>query len=431
MSETIIKIENLSKAYRLGVINHGMLYKDIQSWWARKRGKEDPHSKLGMYNREQLDGEDLFWALKDINLEVKQGDRIGIIGKNGAGKSTLLKVLSRVTAPTSGSVKVKGRIASLLEVGTGFHPELTGRENVYLNGAILGMTKTEISRKFDEIVDFAGIGKFIDTPVKRYSSGMYVRLAFAVAAHLEPEILIVDEVLAVGDIEFQKKALGKMEDVSRKDGRTILFVSHNLAAVTNLCNLGIVLEKGSIIFQGDAPSSVSHYTERFITNDITDKDNFNSRNTTVRFISGQILNTNGDRITSVSIFDSFYVEMVFFIGDKVNGIPVPNFHFKTGDGVYAFVVNANDVNEMVPGKYKARCKIPKCIFNEGVYTIGLAITEYLKNSLVVHFYEDNYLTLNVIDPIFENPYRYGYGGSIPGVLRPILEWDVKRIEGEE
>ena len=261
MSDTIIRIENLSKAYRLGVINHGMLYKDIQSWWARKRGKEDPHSRLDMYNKEQLDGEDRFWALKDINLEVKQGDRVGIIGKNGAGKSTLLKVLSRVTAPTTGKVNVKGRIASLLEVGTGFHPELTGRENVFLNGAILGMTKQEIGKKFDEIVDFAGIEKFIDTPVKRYSSGMYVRLAFAVAAHLEPEILVVDEVLAVGDAEFQKKAIGKMEDVSKGEGRTILFVSHNMGTIQQLCNRSILLHSGSINLDDKTSSVIDLYIQ--------------------------------------------------------------------------------------------------------------------------------------------------------------------------
>lgn len=243
MSDIVIKIENLSKQYRLGTINHGMLYKDIQSWWARKRGKEDPHSKLDMYNKEQIDGGDRFWALRDINFEVEQGDRVGIIGRNGAGKSTLLKILSLVTAPTSGSAKVKGRIASLLEVGTGFHPELTGRENVYINGAILGMKKGEIDRKFNEIVGFAGIEKFIDTPVKRYSSGMYVRLAFAVAAHLEPEILIVDEVLAVGDAQFQKKCLEKMGEFAN-EGRTVLFVSHNMAAIEALCNKAMILSEG-------------------------------------------------------------------------------------------------------------------------------------------------------------------------------------------
>jgi ABC-type polysaccharide/polyol phosphate transport system ATPase subunit len=241
----VIKVENLSKAYRLGEIGTGTIAKDLDRFWARMRGKEDPFLKIGEANdRSVKGGSDVVLSLNDINFEIEQGDAVGIIGRNGAGKSTLLKILSRVTAPTTGSVKVKGRIASLLEVGTGFHPELTGKENIFLNGAILGMRKAEIKRKFDEIVDFSGIERYIDTPVKRYSSGMYVRLAFAVAAYLESEILIVDEVLAVGDAEFQKKCLGKMDDVSKGEGRTILFVSHNMGAISTLCKSGIYLENG-------------------------------------------------------------------------------------------------------------------------------------------------------------------------------------------
>jgi lipopolysaccharide transport system ATP-binding protein len=244
MSDIAIKTEHLSKMYRLGVINNGTLFRDIQTWIALKRGKEDPHSKIGENKYHSDAGR--FWALKDLNLEIKQGDRVGIIGKNGAGKSTLLKLLSRITAPTEGTIKIKGKIASLLEVGTGFHGELTGRENIYLNGAILGMKKRHITEKMDEIIAFSGIEHHIDTPVKRYSSGMYVRLAFAVAAHLDSDILIADEVLAVGDTEFQKKALGKMQDLSTGQGRTVLFVSHNMVAVKNLCNCGVVLTKGYI-----------------------------------------------------------------------------------------------------------------------------------------------------------------------------------------
>ncbi|MBT4482739.1 MAG: ATP-binding cassette domain-containing protein [Candidatus Latescibacteria bacterium] len=257
MADTVIKIENLSKQYRLGVIGHGTLYKDIQSWWARLRSREDPNKKIMEHSGPGLDGE-RFWALKDISLEIEQGERIGIIGKNGAGKSTLLKILSRVTTPTKGLVKIKGRVASLLEVGTGFHQELTGRENVYLNGTILGMTRMEIRRKFDEIIEFADIEKFIDTPVKRYSSGMYVRLAFAVAAHLEPEILIVDEVLAVGDAAFQNKCLGKMQDVSRT-GKTVLFVSHNMTAISKLCNKTMVLNSGKSEYIGKTEDAITHY----------------------------------------------------------------------------------------------------------------------------------------------------------------------------
>jgi lipopolysaccharide transport system ATP-binding protein len=247
VSDTVIKVENLGKLYKLGEITTGTLSHDLKRWWASVRGKEDPFAKVGMVNDRTAKGtDDYVWALKDVNFEVKRGEALGIIGRNGAGKSTLLKLLSKVTSPTTGNIKVKGRLASLLEVGTGFHPELTGRENIFLNGAILGMTKAEIKSKFDEIVDFAGVEKYIDTPVKRYSSGMYVRLAFAVAAHLEPEILIVDEVLAVGDAEFQKKCLGKMDQVSHKDGRTILFVSHDMSAISTLTNRCILMEKGHI-----------------------------------------------------------------------------------------------------------------------------------------------------------------------------------------
>lgn len=259
----VIQIESLWKEYRLGMIGHGTLTHDLQSWWARLRGKEDPNSTirpLAKSQNKQSDGIQ-FWALNDVNLKVTQGEVLGIIGKNGAGKSTLLKILSRVTAPTKGCIKVKGRIASLLEVGTGFHPELTGRENIYLNGAILGMSKKEVNSKFDEIVDFSGVETFIDTPVKRYSSGMYVRLAFAVAAHLEPEILVVDEVLAVGDAEFQKKCLGKMNDVASQ-GRTVLFVSHNMAALGNLCKKAILLDRGRIVKEGLSNDIIDFYLNR-------------------------------------------------------------------------------------------------------------------------------------------------------------------------
>jgi lipopolysaccharide transport system ATP-binding protein len=254
--DIVIKVENLSKYYRLGVINNGTLFRDIQSWMARKRGKEDPHAKIGSKYDPTAEG---FWALKDLNFEIKKGDRIGIIGHNGAGKSTLLKLLSQITSPTEGNIKIRGRIASLLEVGTGFHPELTGRENIYMNGAILGMSHSEIDKKVNDIIEFSEIGEHIDTPVKRYSSGMYVRLAFAVAAHLDSEILIADEVLAVGDAAFQKKALGKMNELSSGQGRTVLFVSHNMAQVKNLCNKGIVLEKGQIIKTGDIDECIHFY----------------------------------------------------------------------------------------------------------------------------------------------------------------------------
>lgn len=260
MSNTVLKIENLSKQYRLGQVGTGTLSHDLNRWWHKVRGKEDPYALVGQTNdRSQKAESDYVWALKDINFEVKEGDVLGIIGKNGAGKSTLLKIISQITAPTTGSIRAKGRIASLLEVGTGMHPEMTARENIYLNGAILGMKKKEIDNKFDEILDFSGCTMYVDTPIKRFSSGMRVRLGFAVAAFLEPEILIVDEVLAVGDAEFQKKAIGKMQDISNNTGRTVLFVSHNMATVNKICKNSLLLEYGKIIKSGLTSEIIPYY----------------------------------------------------------------------------------------------------------------------------------------------------------------------------
>ena len=257
---TAIKVENLSKAYQLGQIGTGTISRDLERWWAKARGKEDPFLRIGEVNdRTVVSESNIVWSLRDLDFEIQEGVAVGIVGRNGAGKSTLLKLLSRVTAPTSGTIKARGRIASLLEVGTGFHPELTGKENIYLNGAILGMRRKEIDRKLTEIIDFSGVEKYIDTPVKKYSSGMYIRLAFAVAAHLESEILIVDEVLAVGDAEFQKKCLGKMKDVTRTQGRTVLFVSHNMAAVQQLCSQTIYLKNGMMVFQGGVSEGLKRY----------------------------------------------------------------------------------------------------------------------------------------------------------------------------
>ncbi|PQA94339.1 hypothetical protein B0A69_07665 [Chryseobacterium shigense] len=266
-----IKADNISKQYRLGQVGTGTLSHDLNRFWHKVRGKEDPYLKIGETNDRTTKGNSEYvWSLSDINFEIEQGSAVGIIGRNGAGKSTLLKILSKITKPTTGKIYTNGRIASLLEVGTGFHPEMTGRENVYLNGAILGMTRKEITRKFDEIVAFSGVERYIDTPVKRYSSGMYVRLAFAVAAHLESEILIVDEVLAVGDADFQKKCLGKMGDVTKGEGRTILFVSHNMAAVKQLCNTGILMKHGNIVDQG----GVNKIMENYIINELSPNSEF-------------------------------------------------------------------------------------------------------------------------------------------------------------
>lgn len=295
MSETIIKIDHVSKEYRLGAIGGGTLKGDLQSAWARFRGKEDPNAKLG---ETAHTGSDRFLALDDVSFEVKKGEALGIIGHNGAGKSTLLKLLSRVTAPTKGTISYNGRIASMLEVGTGFHPELTGRENVYLNGAILGMTKAEIDRKFDQIVEFAEMEKFIDTPVKRYSSGMYVKLAFAVAAHLDSEIMVMDEVLAVGDMKFQQKCLGKMGDAANEEGRTVLYVSHNMNTIRQLCTRCIVLDHGKVIFNGNVEEAIEVYMARNegdfqINYEYTDLQRPQKGNNKVQLLGAQILNAEG------------------------------------------------------------------------------------------------------------------------------------------
>lgn len=313
MSKVVIKADNISKQYRLGLVGTGTIKDDMKRWWHKLRGQEDPFLKIGEANDRSSKGtSDYVWSLQDINFEINQGDSVGIIGRNGAGKSTLLKILSQVTQPTTGKIYTKGRIASLLEVGTGFHPELTGRENIFLNGAILGMRKHEIARKLDEIIAFSGVERYIDTPVKRYSSGMYVRLAFAVAAHLESEILIVDEVLAVGDADFQKKCLGKMNDVSKGEGRTVLFVSHNMAAVKSLCNRGIVLENGTLKFDGNVDDALSIYSDLGSTIDY--KATFNTAtkrngNGKIQFQSVEILNQFDKLTQNYSIGDDLKIRI--------------------------------------------------------------------------------------------------------------------------
>lgn len=316
----VIKAENLSKAYQLGQIGTGTISRDLERWWAKMRGKEDPFLKIGEIN-DRLAGNatDIIWSLKGLDFEIEQGDAVGIVGRNGAGKSTLLKILSRVTAPTTGSVKIKGRIASLLEVGTGFHPELTGRENIYLNGAILGMRKAEIKRKFDEIVDFAGVDRYVDTPVKRYSSGMYMRLAFAVAAHLESEILIIDEVLAVGDAEFQKKCLGKMGEVSKGEGRTVLFVSHQMNAIQSFCNKGILLANGILAYEGPVNDTLQKYqhSNSNVKDALLRKYQFNKGNI-LEIVNFQINVTDIDLRFRITLAHSETVRsLVITVSDKI------------------------------------------------------------------------------------------------------------------
>ena len=325
MSE-VIKVEGLSKLYRLGLVGSRTIAEDLNRLWARFKGKEDPYLKIGETNNRIVKGKTEFvWALKDINFQVNRGERFGIIGKNGAGKSTLLKILSRVASPTKGSVKVKGRVASLLEVGTGFHPELTGRDNIFLNGSILGMTQSEIKSKFDSIVDFSGVERYIDTPVKRYSSGMYVRLAFAVAAHLEPEILIVDEVLAVGDAEFQKKCLGKMHDVSENEGRTVLFVSHNLQAIKNLCQKTVILNNGELFASGPTAETLNSYNE--LVRDIkidakTDVNNIQNRrgNGNIRFSGIDVTDSEGNKRYNFEIGESIRFKISYEVFKEMKGI---------------------------------------------------------------------------------------------------------------
>lgn len=321
MGGTAIKFENVSKQYRLGMIGTGTLSHDLKRWWTVSvRGKEDPYLKIGSgNNRKPGSNDEYVWALRDINLEVKQGEILGIIGKNGAGKSTLLKLLSRVTAPTTGLIKTKGRIASLLEVGTGFHPEMTGRENVFMNGSIMGMTKVEIRRKFDEIVSFAGVEKYIDTPVKRYSSGMTVRLGFAIAAHLEPEILVVDEVLAVGDAEFQKKAIGKMQDISKGGGRTVIFVSHNMGAIRTLCSQTALIENGLIIEMTSTEEAINKYLYIRTSGAFTYKA---TKLNEIGIINARLLNSLNESTNTYDFGDRIRCEVGMKIPECIGGLVI-------------------------------------------------------------------------------------------------------------
>ena len=378
MSQAIISIESITKSYRLGVINHTTLRAEIQSWWARKRGLSDPNLEIG---KSSLKNSTRFNALDDVTFDVRAGETVGIIGKNGAGKSTLLKILSRVATPNKGRVRIRGRVSSLLEVGTGFHPELTGRENVYLNGAILGMTRNEIRRKFDEIVAFAEIAEFIDTPVKRYSSGMYVRLAFAVAAHLEPEILIVDEVLAVGDYDFQRKCLGKMKDV-RTDGRTVLFVSHNMTAVNNLCARSILLEKGKIVADGPSADVTQTYLGmssmrtqsrwRFADPPRGDKRAF------IR--EAFILNANNQAREAYELTEDFQIGLRYRLNEPLRGLTVglqilSEENNETLISLTDAELDRSRLETREAGDYVAYVRVPARILNTGTYSLRIGLSK--------------------------------------------------------
>lgn len=424
MNKVILKAENISKQYRLGTVGTGTLRHDINRFWHRIRGKEDPYLKIGAVNdRSATLTDDYVWALRDINFEVNRGEVLGIVGKNGAGKSTLLKILSRVTIPTTGSIKTRGRIASLLEVGTGFHSELTGRENIYLNGAILGMTRAEIASKIDEIIAFSGCQMYIDTPVKRYSSGMTVRLGFAVAAHLEPEILVVDEVLAVGDAEFQKKAIGKMQDISGGQGRTVLFVSHNMAAVRSLCTRVIVLENGLIIYEGETHEGVRKYLSAGYSQTdlrlLNRKDRLGSgkwKASNVHFfdkddveifelISGEFLRIN----VSYEKYEAFDIKRIFF------GIAILDSQQQKVAAFLSDEMNCDFSN--LESENVISLIIPKLLLRAGNYSLTLQLGE--GSTLSEDFIDliENAIYISVIPGDFWHigrANRYGEYGIIPG-----------------
>lgn len=428
MSQPVIRVEDVSKQYRLGKIGTGTLTHDINRWWHTVRGKQDPYLRIGEENdRTRRGGSNYVWALKDVSFEVQKGEVIGIIGRNGAGKSTLLKIMSRTTLPTNGGIKIQGRIASLLEVGTGFHPELTGRENIFLNGAILGMSKKEIRSKFDEIVDFAGVEKYIDTPVKRYSSGMYVRLAFAVAAHLEPEILIIDEVLAVGDAEFQKKAIGKMKDVSRSDGRTVLFVSHNMAAVRSLCKNGILFENGGVKFAGDINDTIDRYLQV--------QEKLGEANGIVQWEEGDAPGGKEIRLESIKLLNiknevcgvfstgaPIKVEINYHVKEDIAGSRI-NLQLFDANGVIVFASTNHlvDSDKKTSGRYTTTCVIPENFLNKGRY------------SILIHMGIPGVMVLVKGEPfIFFDTIYIGAHGSIfhenwPGVVAPFLKWETNKL----
>ena len=416
-----ISVENVSKQYRLGVIGNRTLYEDLNRWWARVRKQPDPLAKVGDVDHgNRTDG--LLWALRDVSFQVEQSQVLGVIGRNGAGKSTLLKILSKVTAPTSGEIKMRGRIASLLEVGTGFHPELTGRENVYLNGAILGMSREEINKKFDEIVAFSEVEKFVDTPVKRYSSGMYVRLAFAVAAHLDPEIMVVDEVLAVGDAAFQRKCLGKLSE-NAGEGRTILFVSHNMAAINRLCSRAVLLDKGMLIADGPA----SEITARYLSGAAEESgarewDEKNAPGTPeVRLKSISLSSIDGNSKSVFDVNEDIYIRLVYQVG-------VPNTSFRCAlvfstQGVAAFSsVEPIELERSRTGLYSSVVKVPSHLLSESEYSVN--VSAFASAGSKKHYVSvRNAINFQIYDSMTNPSARGDYTQNLAGVVRPMLHWE--------
>ena len=413
MGNTVIKVENLSKQYRLGLVGASTFKEDASRWWAKMRGKEDPFLALGVENDRTSTSDSKFvWSLKDINFEVQQGDVLGIIGRNGAGKSTLLKILSKITSPTTGTVKAKGRIASLLEVGTGFHPELTGRENIFLNGAILGMRKHEIKSKLDEIIAFAGIERYIDTPVKRYSSGMYVRLAFAVAAHLENEILIIDEVLAVGDAEFQKKCIGKMGDVSKLEGRTVLFVSHNMSAISSLCNRAILLKNGKVAIDSTISKTINSY---FGSSNKTNflRDLALKYNDVFELNEISIYNTEAEDINVIIDHKEVALNTVFTFNHSASNYHITyHLYNEQGEPLFSF---SHENFEFKIGSNKLLFYFPPLFLQSGTYYIHFYLVENKITSVLI---EKDIMSFQVIDGARE----FGsYMGREPGSIRPVIK----------
>ncbi len=424
----IIEVDGLGKRYHLGRGSGGGVgrYRTL-----RESLNEGARRMLTRRNRNGTESEEeSFWALKDVSFRVAAGEVVGIIGRNGAGKSTLLKILSRITEPTEGRVTLRGRVASLLEVGTGFHPELTGRENIYLNGAILGMGRQEIRAKFEEIVAFAEVERFLDTPVKRYSSGMYVRLAFAVAAHLEPEILIVDEVLAVGDAEFQKKCLGKMQDVAKGEGRTVLFVSHNMGAITQLCTMALLLKQGKIIHTGNVADVARQYLHSEDASWGTKSWSNPARapgDKTVRLLKVGVVDETSKPISSVDVRRKVGIEIEYEVHED-GAIFTPSLHLHNAEGIQIFLtINLEEEWVLAPrprGHYRSVAWLPGNFLNIGMHYVSIALSRL--DAHLLHLFERHVVAFNVLESSALDTARGVFAGSLPGAIRPILQWQTGR-----
>ena len=426
MSETVIKVENISKKYRLGLIGGQSLREDWQRWWAKIRRKPDPTVAVDLPHSEPGMSDGHVWALRNVSFEVEKGEVLGVIGGNGAGKSTLLKILTRITAPSSGKALMKGRVGALLEVGTGFHPELTGRENVFLSGAILGMTKAEINKKLEEIVDFSGCEQYIDTPVKRYSSGMRVRLAFAVAAHLEPEILLIDEVLAVGDVQFQKKCLGKMGDISRH-GRTVLFVSHNMGAVQKLCDRAILIKNGRLFYQGETDKAISEYLKN-IDDNIANSVEFElDDKLDLSFAKIKIVSLNSESHSMIDVNDEIEVRITYRINRELKNIRI-TLIVKRSDTPLFTTFDTDLSQELLgkrcPGLYMARVRLPRKLLKPGNYTLYLNSYKYGVGSIDR---KGDVLSFQISELRDEFSGK-GYSTEYPGALILPLKWETERLE---